>query len=822
VIGLLLLSALSGASSCQRHDKFSRPETAYRDAESQFQHGDLVAASEESAAAYKELSERSPEWAWRFRVLEAEVLVWRGLSADALKLLQLQSAPEFSTTDIGVRREIVLGLAESSLQRFDEAEQHFGEAERLARLYQPDFMGELFLARGNLSLARGDFPAAENSYLQALRFSREKKQPFLTLKSLGSLGWVSMEEEHYDESIDWDTHALELSRTLGTRVATEKVLGNMGRSFYKMGDFDRASSLLTEAKDASVQLGANKDEMLWLMNIGEIEYGQNLFPAAERDFQQGLDLARKLEIRTSIATCLSNLAVVELKEGRYDSAEQYNRNALDLERQDGDRLRWLQSLIVSAYIAANRNDFGAAERALTLVIQKKNVDGYLTREAEAGFADVYEAKNEPAVAEVYFRKAMTAIETARSSVRREEFRLSFWSGVVNFYDDYVDFLVSQRKTEKALQVTEVSRARTLAEGLGFSSSSVRFPINNFNPRRTAESLGSTILSYWLGVDHSYLWVITPERVELFTLPPAAEIDPLVQSYRQALLGSRDALETQNAAGRKLYDLLVAPAAKMIPKGARVTILPDGSLYGLNFETLLAPAPQLHYWIEDVDVSYANSLTLLAAGASRHASAAKKLLLVGDPVSPDAEFPKLPQAAAEMTGIENYFPTDERTVFSGAEATPDSYLKSQPADFSYIHFVAHGTASRTSPLDSAVILSKQGDDYKLYARDIIQHPLHADLVTISACHGEGVRTYSGEGLVGLSWAFLRAGAHGVIAALWEVNDNSTPQLMDHLYSEIGKGVPPDAALRDAKLALLHSGGVYRRPFYWAPFELYRGS
>ncbi len=329
-----------------------------------------------------------------------------------------------------------------------------------------------------------------------------------------------------------------------------------------------------------------------------------------------------------------------------------------------------------------------------------------------------------------------------------------------------------------------------------------------------------ILAYWLGVDHSYLWVITPERVELFTLPPAAEIDPLVQSYRQALLGSRDVLETQNAAGRKLYDLLVAPAAKMIPKGARVTILPDGSLYGLNFETLLAPSPQLHYWIEDVDVSYANSLTLLAAGASRHAATAKKLLLVGDPVSPDAEFPKLPQAAAEMTGIENYFPAAERTVFSGAEATPDSYLKSEPADFSYIHFVAHGTASRTSPLDSAVILSRQGDDYKLYARDIIQHPLHADLVTISACHGEGVRTYSGEGLVGLSWAFLRAGAHGVIAALWEVNDNSTPQLMDHLYSEIGKGVPPDAALRDAKLALLHSGGVYRRPFYWAPFELYR--
>jgi CHAT domain-containing protein len=362
----------------------------------------------------------------------------------------------------------------------------------------------------------------------------------------------------------------------------------------------------------------------------------------------------------------------------------------------------------------------------------------------------------------------------------------------------------------------------LAEGLGINSASINFSAKDFNPRQVAKRSDTVLLDYWLGADHSYLWLVTPARVTLYTLPPAKEIDPLVQSYRQALLGSRDVLETQNAAGQKLYDLLVAPAAKLIPKGSPVTILPDGSLYGLNFETLLAPAPQLHYWIEDVAVSYANSLALLAAGASRHASPAKKLLLVGDPVSPDAEFPKLPQAAAEISRIENYFPASDRAVFAGTNATPDAYFNSQPEGFSHIHFVAHGTASRTSPLDSAVILSKRGDNYKLYARDIIQHPLHADLVIISACHGEGVRTYSGEGLVGLSWAFLRAGAHGVIAALWEVNDNSTPQLMDHLYAEISKGKPPYVALRDAKLALLHSGTVYRRPFYWAPFQFYRGS
>ena len=96
-----------------------------------------------------------------------------------------------------------------------------------------------------------------------------------------------------------------------------------------------------------------------------------------------------------------------------------------------------------------------------------------------------------------------------------------------------------------------------------------------------------------------------------------------------------------------------------------------------------------------------------------------------------------------------------------------------------------------------------DNFKLYARDIMRYPLHARLVTISACYGSGLRAYAGEGLVGLSWAFLRAGAHNVIGALWEVNDASTPLLMDRLYGELEAGSSPDAALRAAKLSLIHS-------------------
>src|SRR5260370_13066935 len=143
---------------------------------------------------------------------------------------------------------------------------------------------------------------------------------------------------------------------------------------------------------------------------------------------------------------------------------------------------------------------------------------------------------------------------------------------------------------------------------------------------------------------------------------------------------------------------------------------------------------------------ASSLTLLgssavgAMGARRHAAKEKSLLLVGNTEQPNADFPALAQAPAEMDKIERYFPDPNRKVLKGKQATPTAYLSSNPEQFAYLHFVTHDTASRTRPLDSPVLLSHQGDSYKLYALDIVQHLLNGKLVTISASNGSGTRAY----------------------------------------------------------------------------------
>jgi CHAT domain-containing protein len=314
--------------------------------------------------------------------------------------------------------------------------------------------------------------------------------------------------------------------------------------------------------------------------------------------------------------------------------------------------------------------------------------------------------------------------------------------------------------------------------------------------------------------------VTGSQIQLFTLPGEQQIQSLVRKHQTDI---QQSLDPATAA----YDTLVKPAADLIPAGSRVFVIADGILHGLNFETLLtSSAGGPRYWIEDVAITTARSIRLLSRPrVNASVAATKDLLLIGDPEIPKGDFAPLPDAAREIQQVRQHFQPGSEIVISRNRAVPAAYAASNPGDFRYIHFATHGTASRLSPLDSAVVLSpppKEPEDFKLYARDIVQYPLNATLVTISACYGSGVRTYAGEGLVGLAWVFLRAGAHNVIAALWQVADATSPLLMDQLYSELQAGKAPDQALRAAKLSLIHSSRIYRKPLFWGAFQLYAGS
>jgi CHAT domain-containing protein len=785
----------------------------------------LVSAQDEAQLGYRQFSGRSLEWAWKFRLLDAEIMAWRGLSADALSLLDANPAPPTNNPEFAVRRSMLRGLVCARLARFPEADQNLQEAERSCQAARCTFLDEIANTRGILEFKRGNLLLAEHSYRDARQFAAQQGDSFLELMALLNLGTVAMNDERYDESIDWSTSANDLAHSLNAQQMSEKVQGNLGWAYYKLGDFDKSLMLYLQAVKSAEELGLIYDQVKWLQAIGDVYADTGRFMEAEASYEKALELARRIQSKEEIIDTLISLAFVSVRTNQFDRGKQYSEQSARLGRDRGDRLDELYPLLAGGEADARSGNVREAERAFLEVAHDPQSDPSLRWEAEDELAKLYEQQHRMEEADRLYRIALSTFESVRSSLQRDESKLPFLANATHLYDDYIRFLVQQGKAAEALMLADYSRAQTLSEGLHLLQKNPSRSISTLGPRQVAKSANAAILFYWLGSTHSYLWAITPQQVKLFPLPTTSEIDAAVQSYRKALLASRDPLQTSNPDGIRLFDMLVRPAMQIIAPDSRVVVMPDGSLNNLNFETLLVAEPKPHYWIEDVTIANASSLRLLAASHSSPKNKTGNLLLIGDAVAPSPEYQELPKAKTEIENIEKHFTPSAVRVYTRAQAIAPAYLTGSPEQFAYIHFVAHGTASRLSPLDSAVVLSKASadqDSFKLYAREIIKHPLHADLVTISTCYGAGDRAYTGEGLVGLSWAFLRAGAHNVIGALWEVSDASTPLLMDELYGELEQGMSPESALRAAKLSLLHSDGVFRKPFYWAPFQLYTGS
>lgn len=755
--------------------------------------------------------------------MEAESLLWRGMYAQVLTTLNSPlTRPDNKNSMIEILA--IEGVAHARLHQFSEAEEKLGQAIQMCHVSSEVTCGDVIRAYGILAIQHGQIDAAKHFFEQSLEFARVHNEQFLKATALLNLGLTSLREEHFDEAIDWTDSAYQASTALGAGDIVQSALGNLGWAYYNLGDSEKSLELSLEAEKHTSQAGNAIDELYWITNIGYIYADLGDLVRAKDSYLKALDLATKIGGKQGIYNALRALALVSVESGQSEDARKYSDDAIVIARADSNRLDELYPLLVKGLIAAQSHDSAEAERIFREVEWDPNVNLSLKWRAEHALARLYEDEGLSARADHEYRAALATFEAARSLLKRNDSKLPFSSNASHIYGDYIHFLVKAGKANEALQVADYSRARTLTEGLGLLKKGASSTPDPIDAQQIARRVAGNVLFYWLGEKQSYLWAITPQATHIFPLPPAAAIDTAVLRYRKVLLGPQDVFENCDE-GIALYKMLVAPARSLLRKNRQVIIVPDGSLNGLNFETLIVPTPKSHYWIEDVVISTASALRLLAAFHGTTNVRAGKLLLFGDAVAPNNDYAQLPKAAVEMESVGKHFPTAMQQVFTHTQANPTAYLAAKPEDFSYIHFVAHGTASRLSPLDSAIVLSKataEDDSFKLYARDIIHHPLHADLVTISTCYGAGARAYSGEGMVGLSWAFLRAGAHNVIGALWEVSDTSTPQLMDELYRELKEGKRPNSALRDAKLSLLHSSTAFHKPFYWAPFQLYTGS
>jgi len=793
----------------------------YDIAQKLFLHGYLEKSQLAADRGYKRFKLADPQWASKFLLLEAESMLWRGMYDDSLRILSAQST-ELDDNQ-SVKKFALEAISLTRLQQFSAADQKLSAAETICARETIESCGEIPRARGVLAIETGKFAEAKQFFIQSLDFARKHHDQWLEATALLNLGAASLRQEHFDEAAGWSRAAYAAAGALGGEDIEQVALGNLGWDYFKLGDTERSLESFLEAEKSATRLGDLLYQIKWLSIIGYVNQDSGNLSQASKSYGQTLALAKRIKSKEEVVNTLEDLAHISIDAGRLDAADDYLKQLPSLLKENSSRLDELDVMLEQGRIAAARRNGPLAESLFRAVEADPESQTSMRMGAEHLLAKLYEQQNKTDTADRMYKTALSTYESARAQLKNEDSKLPFLANATHIYDDYIHFLVNQGKTDAALATADRSRAQTLAQGLGLDTGKLSLTPAAMHPNSIAQRTGSTLLFYWLGDEQSYLWAITPGKTKLFPLPAKSEISRMVEHYRRTLMGPNDAVDISNADGAALYTTLVAPAQDLIRPGSTVAILGDGALSQLNFETVIVPAPKPHYWIEDATLISAPSLYMLASAGSNE-NAGQKLLLLGDAVSPALDYPELPKAAFEMKQIEKHFTQENETVFARGQATAGAYLSSAPQQYAYIHFVAHGVSSRTDPLDSAIILSRTtaGDEsFKLYSREVLQHPIHARLVTISACYGSGARAFAGEGLVGLSWAFLHAGAHNVIAALWEVSDESTPRLMDSLYQGLEDGLPPSAALRQAKLSLLHSQGSFRKPFFWAPFQIYTG-
>jgi CHAT domain-containing protein/tetratricopeptide (TPR) repeat protein len=325
------------------------------------------------------------------------------------------------------------------------------------------------------------------------------------------------------------------------------------------------------------------------------------------------------------------------------------------------------------------------------------------------------------------------------------------------------------------------------------------------------------------------------------------------------------------ASNALYKTAVEPAASMIGD-KRVLVVADGALNYVPFEALVSAAggadySALPYLVKTNEVVYAPSASVVAVVRKQSVKpTGKSVLLVADPVfnsndprakgataaavgtadtrglglaSALTDVAGTPANQTPATGLQLARLTGTRTeaeeiakLTRASGGTADVWLDLQANEagvqtkdlksYRILHFATHGLLNAERPQFTGLVLSlvgnKTGDGF-LRTDEIFNLKLGGPLVMLSACETGLGKEKRGEGVIGLTRAFMYAGAPTVGVSLWSVADRSTADLMTDLYKRMltGQGMSAVAAKRAAQQGMI-AGKKYSAPFYWAPFVL----
>jgi CHAT domain-containing protein/tetratricopeptide (TPR) repeat protein len=679
--------------------------------------------------------------------------------------------------------------------------------------------------------------------------------------ALLNMGRVCRRMNENKKALDYYKQALAIQRETGNRAHEAETLDEMGALAAAEGDYQKALELHKQAIEIQHTVGNQRREALAITNLGEVYNLLRQPDKAVEQFSKALAIFRGIGDLSYAAVALEGLARSEQKRSSLADARKYIEESLALRETVRSRSGSLQ--LRASYRATAEQ---AYEFYIDVLMQQK-LDAQALHASERGRArSLLEHLSE---ARIDIRQGVDAalIEKERDLTRvlnakaQREMQLKARKGSSE------EIATLQREISALEDQYQQVQAAIRKNSPQYSALTQPQPLDVKGIQRQLDP-NTVLLEYSLGEQRSYAWVVTPDSLKTYELPKREAIDSVARRVNESLaarsvinalestaqrrtrIASADA-EFQKAAS-ELSRMILAPAAAEF--GAkRLVVVADGALQYVPFAALpLASNRPLIVDHEVVSLPSASAFALQRQILANRPLAPEAVAVIADPVfstndvrlggtavkesvstriiehgpgGPGGQLsiPRLPFTRWEADQILAVSPAGSTLKAVGFDANRAVAGNGELSHYRYVHFATHGYVDTERAGFSAVVLSMFDKDGKpqdgfLRTHDIYNLKLPAELVVLSACETGLGKEVTGEGLEGLTRAFMYAGARRVIVSLWNVNDKATAALMKHLYTEmLRSNKTPAAALRAAQIEMLRTR-QWQSPYFWAPFVM----
>ncbi|MDJ0523171.1 MAG: CHAT domain-containing tetratricopeptide repeat protein [Planctomycetota bacterium] len=721
-----------------------------------------------------------------------------------------------------------------------------------------------------------DYPKALAAYRKTLAAGEQLRNPRLTAYSWNNIGITHQKLGEYADALAAFDHAMPLAAKHRDRMLVAQILNNRGIVRRRLGEFDKALEAYGQAYDAAKALGNLALQAKALQNLGVVHERLGQHREALDAFERALVIRTSVNDLPGLVQTHGNIGLAYASLDQLDEAGKAQERALEVAERIGDgpgRARALGNLAkLESEAGRNERSLELARQTLEQLDETPDPEGRATtletmasvylqmqRHGDAlksaragldvverlsrGLADSESATSRDLWANLFVTGMVAAerldapvdmadlLERGRAGSLRESLqaRGRLWTVLVppklraaerrahalemKAQKEYLRAartkrLKPMRKAKAALAearaATEAVIARMQREAKA-GASIVHTRVDDLDTMRGRLTQGQVLVLYAVAGKVVVALVVRAGGARIVGLGSTKELVEPLGSLR--LDDSKSKPDAELAALRRF---LVAPLG-LTDADRQVLVSPAGDLGLLPFGLLMP----------DRDLAYVPSGTLLGLLRASDAPGGSKVLALGDPVyTAGRRLAALPETRTEVKAVGDVTLLGERATQAELVET----LATHPR-WRAVHLACHGLVDPENPLRSSLALTAGADDDgMLTCVDVFRLPLAADLVVLSACETARGRVYKTEGIVGLTRAFLFAGAPRVICSLWKVDDAATRALMTKFYAlwnpraEGATGLTAAAALRAAQ-AHVRSQDQWKHPYFWAAWVLW---